>query len=71
MHFIGMMAFTLPIALRYDVTLTLLSLAAAVLASGSAIRIAPARVSVFAPGGGALVMARESAPCTTWACAPS
>ena len=55
MHFIGMMAFTLPIALRYDVTLTLLSLAAAVLASGSAIRIAAgARARVFAPGGGRL-----------------
>jgi PAS domain S-box-containing protein len=57
MHFIGMMAFTLPIALRYDVTLTLLSLAAAVLASGSAIRIAAgARLGSLRLVGGALVM---------------
>jgi PAS domain S-box-containing protein len=57
MHFIGMMAFTLPIALRYDVSLTLLSLAAAVLASGSAIRIAAgARLGSLRLVGGALVM---------------
>ncbi len=57
MHFIGMMAFTLPIALRYDITLTLLSLAAAVIASGSAIRIAAgARLGSLRLVGGALVM---------------
>ena len=57
MHFIGMMAFTLPIALRYDVTLTMLSLAAAVIASGSAIRIAAgARLGSLRLVAGALVM---------------
>ena len=57
MHFIGMMAFSLPIALRYDLTLTLLSLAAAILASGSAIRIAAgARLGSLRLVGGALVM---------------
>jgi NO-binding membrane sensor protein with MHYT domain/two-component sensor histidine kinase len=40
MHFIGMLAFRLPIALSYDVALTLLSLLAAVLASGVALFIA-------------------------------
>jgi diguanylate cyclase len=40
MHFIGMMAFSVPIQLRYDVGLTLLSLAAAVATSGFAIKIA-------------------------------
>jgi PAS domain S-box-containing protein len=40
MHFIGMMAFSLPIALRYNVATTLLSLALAVGTSGCAIWIA-------------------------------
>jgi len=40
MHFIGMMAYSVPIALRYDVGTTLLSLLIAVLTSGFAIRIA-------------------------------
>lgn len=37
MHFIGMLAFSLPIPLGYDLTITLLSLAIAVLASGFAL----------------------------------
>jgi two-component system sensor histidine kinase/response regulator len=40
MHFIGMMAFTLPIALRYDIARTLGSLAVAIATSGCAIWIA-------------------------------
>jgi len=40
MHFIGMMAFTLPVALRYDVPTTLLSLAVAIVTSGCALWIA-------------------------------
>jgi diguanylate cyclase (GGDEF)-like protein len=40
MHFIGMLAFTLPIQLRYDIGLTLASLGAAILTSGFAIMIA-------------------------------
>ena len=40
MHFIGMLAFRLPIAISYDVALTLLSLLAAVLASAVALFIA-------------------------------
>jgi PAS domain S-box-containing protein len=40
MHFIGMMAFTLPIALRYDVPTTLVSLAVAIATSGCALWIA-------------------------------
>jgi diguanylate cyclase (GGDEF)-like protein len=49
MHFVGMLALSLPIQLRYDVALTLASLGAAVLTSGFAIwiasrrRLAPAR----------------------------
>ncbi|WP_371226422.1 putative bifunctional diguanylate cyclase/phosphodiesterase [Pseudomonas sp. QE6] len=39
MHFIGMLAFSLPIALGYDVPLTLLSLATAVLSSGFALAL--------------------------------
>ncbi|WP_236175904.1 putative bifunctional diguanylate cyclase/phosphodiesterase [Pseudomonas pseudonitroreducens] len=39
MHFIGMLAFSLPIALGYDLTLTLLSLAIAVLSSGFALAL--------------------------------
>ncbi|MDU9391351.1 putative bifunctional diguanylate cyclase/phosphodiesterase [Pseudomonas sp. zfem002] len=37
MHFIGMLAFSLPIQLGYDITLTLLSLVIAVLSSGFAL----------------------------------
>jgi PAS domain S-box-containing protein len=37
MHFIGMLAFTLPIALRYDVTTSLFSLLVAILTSGCAL----------------------------------
>jgi PAS domain S-box-containing protein len=40
MHFIGMMAFTLPIALRYDIPTTLISLALAILTSGCSLWIA-------------------------------
>jgi len=40
MHFIGMMAFSLPMALRYNVATTLMSLAIAIGSSGCAIRIA-------------------------------
>lgn len=40
MHFIGMLAFSLPIQLRYDLGLTCASLGAAVLTSGFAIKIA-------------------------------
>jgi diguanylate cyclase len=40
MHFIGMMAFSVPIQLRYDIGLTLLSLAAAIVTSGFALKIA-------------------------------
>ncbi len=40
MHFIGMLAFSLPITLRYDIGLTLASLGAAVVTSGFAIKIA-------------------------------
>ncbi|QRY78093.1 EAL domain-containing protein [Pseudomonas sp. PDNC002] len=39
MHFIGMLAFSLPIPLGYDLTLTLLSLAIAVLSSGFALAL--------------------------------
>ena len=40
MHFIGMLAFSLPIPLRYDIATTLGSLAVAIVTSGLAIRIA-------------------------------
>jgi diguanylate cyclase len=40
MHFIGMLAFSLPIQLRYSIDLTFASLAAAILTSGFAIKIA-------------------------------
>jgi NO-binding membrane sensor protein with MHYT domain len=43
MHFIGMLAFSLPIDLRYDVPTTLLSLAVAIITSGVAIGVASAR----------------------------
>jgi PAS domain S-box-containing protein len=40
MHFIGMMAFSLPIALRYDIPTTLVSLLIAMVTSGCALSIA-------------------------------
>jgi diguanylate cyclase len=40
MHFIGMLAFSVPVALRYDIDRTLLSLAVAIVTSGFAITIA-------------------------------
>jgi len=48
MHFIGMLAFSLPIALRYDVGPTVASLAIAVLTSGFAIKIASNATLKFA-----------------------
>jgi diguanylate cyclase (GGDEF)-like protein len=39
MHFIGMLAFSVPVTLRYDVSRTLLSLAVAIVTSGFAITI--------------------------------
>ncbi|MEO6186700.1 MAG: EAL domain-containing protein [Steroidobacteraceae bacterium] len=43
MHFLGMLALSLPIQLRYDVDMTLVSLGVAVLTSGFAIRIASSK----------------------------
>ena len=40
MHFIGMLAFSVPVTLRYDIERTLLSLAVAIVTSGFAITIA-------------------------------
>jgi diguanylate cyclase len=40
MHFIGMLAFSVPVTLRYDIDRTLLSLAVAIVTSGFAITIA-------------------------------
>jgi PAS domain S-box-containing protein len=57
MHFIGMMAFTLPIALRYDVGRTVTSLAIAIVTSGCALWIAAAaRMSWRRLTGGSLLM---------------
>ena len=57
MHFIGMMAFSLPIALRYNVAATLLSLAMAVLTSGGALWIAGGtHLGWRRLGGGAVLM---------------
>lgn len=57
MHFIGMLAFSLPIPLRYDIATTLGSLAVAILTSGLAIRIASGPDLSFARlGVGSLVM---------------
>lgn len=39
MHFIGMLAFSLPITLRYDIPTTLASLAVAIITSGVAIKV--------------------------------
>ncbi len=58
MHFIGMLAFSLPIALTYSVPVTIGSLLIAVLTSGFALTItsAAAQPSIARLGGGALVM---------------
>ena len=57
MHFIGMMACSLPIALRYDVAATLVSLAIAIATSGCALWIAGgARMSRLRLGCGAVAM---------------
>ena len=40
MHFIGMLAFSLSIPLRYDISTTLVSLVVAILTSGLALKIA-------------------------------
>jgi PAS domain S-box-containing protein len=57
MHFIGMLAFSLPTALRYDVMTTLLSLLVAIVTSGCALWISSrAALSFRRLGGGALLM---------------
>ena len=57
MHFIGMLAFSLPIALRYDVPTTLGTLLVAILTSGCAIGIAGgADLGLRRLAGGALLM---------------
>ena len=57
MHFIGMMAFSLPIALRYNITTTLISLLVAILTSGLAIHIgAGAQLGSRRLAAGALAM---------------
>jgi diguanylate cyclase (GGDEF)-like protein len=57
MHFIGMLAFDLPIELGYDITLTGLSLLTAILSSGFALwLVSQARLPLWQLGFGALVM---------------
>src|SRR5689334_8022877 len=57
MHFVGMLAFSLPIALSYDVATTLASLVIAIGISGFALRIAsPARITLKRRAVGAVVM---------------
>jgi len=57
MHFIGMLAFSLPIALSYDLTPTLGSLALAIASSGFALELASQpRGGWVRLGGGAVVM---------------
>ena len=57
MHFIGMLAFSLPIVLRYDVATTLVSLVVAVLTSGCALWIASrAALGLRRLAGGACLM---------------
>jgi two-component system sensor histidine kinase/response regulator len=57
MHFIGMLAFSLPIALRYDVPTTLGTMVVAILTSGCAIGIAGgADLGLRRLAGGALLM---------------
>jgi diguanylate cyclase (GGDEF)-like protein len=57
MHFIGMLAFSLPVPLRYDIPTTLLSLAIAIVTSGLAIKISSGPQLGFARlGFGGIVM---------------
>jgi diguanylate cyclase (GGDEF)-like protein len=57
MHFIGMLAFSLPVPLTYSVPETLLSLAVAVLTSGFALAVNNAqRLTLTRLSGGALIM---------------
>jgi diguanylate cyclase (GGDEF)-like protein len=57
MHFIGMLAFSLPIPLRYDITTTIASLAIAIVTSGFAIKISSGpQLSLERLGFGGLVM---------------
>lgn len=57
MHFIGMLAFRLPISLGYDIGITLLSLLIAVLSSGFALwLVSQPRLPAWQLGFGALVM---------------
>ncbi|NWB97098.1 EAL domain-containing protein [Pseudomonas gingeri] len=57
MHFIGMLAFKLPIALAYDVPLTILSLLIAILSSGFALwLVSQPRLPVMQLALGALIM---------------
>jgi len=66
MHFIGMLAFSLPIALRYDLTTTLISLGVAIVTSAGAIWIASGAVlSMQRLAGGALLMEPASRSCIT------
>jgi len=57
MHFVGMLAFSLPIPLAYDVSMTFASLAAAVLTSGFSLAITSGgRLTTLRLAGSALVM---------------
>ncbi len=57
MHFIGMLAFSLPIALSYDITVTLASLVIAIAVSGFALAIASRpQISLLRLTAGAVVM---------------
>ncbi len=57
MHFVGMLAFSLPIPLGYDLTITLLSLAIAMLASGFALwLVSQPELPAWQLGLGALAM---------------
>jgi diguanylate cyclase len=57
MHFVGMLAFSLPISLAYDVLATLASLAVAIVTSGFALAITSGRrLTVPRLAGGAVIM---------------
>ena len=57
MHFVGMLAFSLPIGLSYDVGITLASLAIAIAISGFALSIAsPPKISLRRRAAGAVAM---------------
>jgi diguanylate cyclase len=57
MHFVGMLAFSLPIALSYDIATTLVSLASAIALSGFALSIASrSEISLRRLAAGAVVM---------------